>query len=529
MNIRDSTFEVMRRLGMTRIFGNPGSTEVAFLTDLPPDLEFVLALHEGSVVGMATGYAIGSGKPAFVNLHTAPGLGNAINAIANARDCRAPLVVVIGQQDRRQLASSPFLAGRALERIAGEYPVWANLPVRPQDVPGAIARAYHEALTHRGPALVVVPMGDWEQEADPLAVGAPASVLRPAGVNSGELVELVKLVVGARSPVLVVGAGAASDASWGSVTALAEALGSPVWQEAFGSRPGFPQTHPLFAGHLPWMRARMHERLAPHDLVIALGTHALRTYVFDDDVALLEPGTRVAVISDDADEVHRSGCDFGVLAPVTETCAALVAQIPARGKPPGAPLHEAPVAPAPPRPGETLRPAHVLAALAERLPQDAVLVEETPSSRPELLERIPSRTPLGFVANANGGLGFGLTGAIGLRMALPDRPVVAVVGDGSAMYAIQSLWSAARYDAGVLLIVMNNGGYAIMDGQAHARGGAPAWPGFPGIDFAGIARALGCPAVGVNDLDTLLATLDDVLPALATRQAPILVEVKVEP
>lgn len=529
MNVRDSTFEVMRSLGMTRIFGNPGSTEVAFLTDLPPDLEFVLGLHEGSVVGMATGYAIGRGSPTFVNLHTTPGLGNAINAIANARDCRAPLVIVIGQQDRRQLASSPFLAGRALERLAGDYPVWTSLPVRAQDVPGAIARAYHEALTGRGPALVVVPMGDWEQAIDPLAVGAPASLLRPRGVEAGELSGLAELIGAARSPVLVVGAGAASDAGWESVTALAETLGSPVWQEAFGSRPGFPQTHPLFAGHLPWMRARMHERLAAHDLVIAVGTHALRTYVFDDDVALLEPNTRVAVISEDPEEVHRSGCDIGVVAPVAPACAALAAALPDRGAARGRSLHAPPAAPDSPGPGEKLRPGHVLAALSERLPEDVVLVEETPSSRPELLERIPARTPLGFVANANGGLGFGLTGAIGLRMALPDRPVVAVVGDGSAMYAIQSLWSAARYDAGVLLIVMNNGGYAIMDAQAHERGGAPAWPGFPGIDFAGIARALGCDAVRVTDLDTLLGTLDEVLPGLAGREAPILVEVELEP
>ena len=158
---------------MTTIFGNPGSTEIPFLTDLPSDIDFVLGLHEGSVVGIATGYAIARGEPAFVNLHTAPGLGNAINAIANARDCRAPLVIVVGQQDRRQVAFEPFLTGRSLERLAGEYPVWTNLPTRAQDVPGAIARAYHEAQAASGPALVVVPMGDWLEAADPLAAGAP--------------------------------------------------------------------------------------------------------------------------------------------------------------------------------------------------------------------------------------------------------------------------------------------------------------------------------------------------------------------
>src|ERR1700746_3751098 len=132
--VRDAAFEVMRRHGLTTIFGNPGSTEIPFLVDLPPDLQFVLGLHEGSVVGMATGYALARGEPAFVNLHTAAGLGNAVNAIANARDCRAPLVILVGQQDRRQIAFEPFLTGRALDRIAGEYPVWRHVPGRGQDV-----------------------------------------------------------------------------------------------------------------------------------------------------------------------------------------------------------------------------------------------------------------------------------------------------------------------------------------------------------------------------------------------------------
>ena len=149
--VRDRTFEVMRRHGMTRIFGNPGSTEIPFLTDLPGDFEFVLALHEGSVVGIASGYALATGEPAFVNLHTAPGLGNAGNAIAAARDSRAPLVIVVGQQDRAHSALHPFLTGRDLDRLAGSYPVWTNTPARPQDLPGAIARAWHEARTARGP------------------------------------------------------------------------------------------------------------------------------------------------------------------------------------------------------------------------------------------------------------------------------------------------------------------------------------------------------------------------------------------
>src|SRR4051795_4287985 len=158
--VRDATLDNMRRLGLTTIFSNPGSTEVAFLAGLPEDIRFVLGMHEASVVGMATGYAVGRGEPAFALLHTTAGLGNAVAALATARVNRAPLVVVVGQQARRHLALEPFLAGR-LEGLAGDYPVWVNLPARAQDVPAAIARAHHEAVTGRGPALVIVPMDDW--------------------------------------------------------------------------------------------------------------------------------------------------------------------------------------------------------------------------------------------------------------------------------------------------------------------------------------------------------------------------------
>jgi benzoylformate decarboxylase len=524
--VRDAAFDVMREFGMTTIFGNPGSTEIPFLTALPADIEFVLALHEGSVVGMATGYALARGEPSLVNLHTAAGLGNAINAIANARDCRAPLVVLVGQQDRRQLVYEPFLTGRHLERLAGDYPVWTNLPVRAQDVPGAIARAYHEALAQRGPALVVIPMSDWEEPADPLAVGWPRRTLRPQSVAPEEVAELADLIAAADSPALVVGPGADSVEGWAGVVDLAERLRCPVWQESFSRRAGFPQDHPQFAGHLPWRRRLMRETLAPHDVVLAIGTNAFRLYLIDqpEPGPMVQDGTRVAVITDDPSEAHRSPCELALVAPVAAACAALAPQVPQRESSPPPPLLRPP-APEPPAPGEPLRAGHVFAALAQRLAPDAVIVEETPSSQPELYQRIPIRSPLGFVATANGGLGFGFPGSIGLRMGLPDRPVVAVIGDGSSMYAIQALWSAAHYGIGVLIVVMANGRYAVMDGLARARNAPSAWPAFAGIDIAGMARCLGCPSVRIETHEQLLATFDEVLPELARRREPLLVEV----
>src|SRR3954468_12504636 len=188
--VREAVFDVLRARGLTRIFGNPGSTEVPFLGGLPDDFEFVLALHEGPLVGMASGYAIARGEPAFVLVHTAAGLGNAVNALVTARVNRAPLVVLVGQQDRRHLAQEPFLAGR-LRGLAGEYPVWTHEPVRPQDVPGALARAVDEAIGGRGPALVTVPMDDWLAPAGaPHELAAADRVLRAAAVDDAAVEQL---------------------------------------------------------------------------------------------------------------------------------------------------------------------------------------------------------------------------------------------------------------------------------------------------------------------------------------------------
>ena len=524
--VRDATFVVMRRHGMTRIFGNPGSTEVPFLTDLPADIDFVMGLHEGAVVGMATGYALATGEPQFVNLHTAPGLGNAVNAIANARDCHAPLVIVVGQQDRRQLHLTPFLSGRALERLAGEYPVWAHMPARAQDVPGAIARAFHEARSAGGPALVVAPMGDWQEPVDPLSAGAPLAVIRPQGVLPEQIDPLVELLATADSPAIVTGAGTDTPEGFAATVKLAERLSCPVWHEPFSPRAGFPEDHPLFAGHLDWHRRRMRETLTPHDVVLVAGTKAFQLYILDEHQPPVALGTRVAVVSADPNEALQSACDLAVVASPAAVCAALAQRLAQRSGGDVVPFKR-PGPPEPPGPGQPLRSAHVLALLAEQLPPDVVLVEESPSCRSELLERIPTRMPLGFVSNGNGGLGFGLAGAIGLRMALPDRPVVAVIGDGSAMFGIQALWSAARYDVGVLMIVMANGAYGVMDAQARARGGRPGWPQFPGLEIAAIARGLGCPATRVETHDQLQTTLADALRGRRDAAAPLLVEVVV--
>ena len=487
----------------------------------------MLALHEGSVVGMATGFAIGRGEPAFALLHTTAGLGNAVSALATARVNRAPLVVMVGQQDRRHLAQEPFLAGR-LDGLAGQYPVSVEQPVRAQDVPGALVRAHHAAVSGRGPALVIVPMDDWHAPApEPHEVPGPDRLLRAAPRRPRRSTSSPRCSRTRSRP-----------RSWSGPAPTPPRAGPPWWRwpstcrARCGPRPSAParasrRTIRSLPATCPPAARSCARCSAGHDTILAVGAPIFRQYAYEPG-PLVNPGTRLALVTDDPVEAHRSPSELTVLAEPSAVCRGLVARLPARPGPEPGPFAR-PVSPPPPAPGEPLRAGHVLAALAERLPADAVLVEESPSSRPELHARVPARAPLGFVSAAMGGLGFAVPGTIGLRMALPDRPVLAVVGDGSSLYAIQALWSAARYGVGALFVVMANGRYAIMDKLAANTGEPAPWPSFETIDIAAIAQALGCEAMRVESHADLLAQLDEVLPGLARRDTPLVLEVAVEP
>lgn len=525
--VRDATVDVLRRHRMTTLFANPGSTEITLLSELPDDLRFVLGLHEGSVVGMATGWAISTERPALVVLHTTAGLGNGVGALATARVNRAPLVVLVGQQDRRHRATEPFLTGN-LAALGGEYPVSVDEPARAQDVPGAVARAWYVAQDRRGPAIVVVPMDDWLAEASVEPIAAPGTVQRASTVDTAAVTDVAELLADSSAPAIVAGAGADDATSWAALVTLAERLGCPVWQEAFGARAGFPQDHPQFAGHLPSARSRLRASLANHDVVLTVGAPVFRQYPYEPG-EFVEPGTRLAVVTDDPEEARRSPVRLAVVGPPAAVCAELARQLPA---PSGAATrsYRVDAPPAPPSSSGSLRAAHVLDALAARLPVETVLVEETPSSRPELHARIPAREPLGFLSAAMGGLGFALPAATGVRMGDPGRPVVAVVGDGSALYGIQALWSAAHYRLGVLFVVLANGRYAVLDRLAEQHGDSdPPWPAFAEVRVYGLAQALGCPAQRIETQEELLATLDAVLPELAERTQPLVLDVAVEP
>lgn len=523
--VKEAVFDVLRRYGMTTLFANPGSTEVPMLVDLPEDLNFVLALHEGSVVGMATGWSIATGTPGLVLLHTTAGLGNAVGALATARVNRAPMVVLVGQQDRRHVACVPFLTGE-LEGLAGNYPVRVETPARAADLPAAVARARHEAVAGRGPAVVVVPMNDWDELIeDSVEIAAPLQFHTATGVDDDSVDRVAAIMDSAKNPVLVVGAGADEERTWAALQLLADHHDMPVWQEPFGARAGFPQHHVRFAGHLPSGRYELRQTLQSHDVILVVGAPVLRQYGYEPG-PLFVPGARVVVLTDDPSEAAYSTADFAVITPLPAMCEALAARGPTTGRALTEPIIQ-PLEVRPPGPGAPLRPEHVFAALNERLPEDRLIVEESPSSRSLLQQMVPPLLPMGFVSAAMGGLGFAMPAAAGLKMALPERSIVAVIGDGSSLYSIQALWSAQRYGAGVLYIVLSNGAYAIMDRLAqNARGAAP-WPPLEDIDVGGLSRSFGCEAVRIETHDDLLAHLDKIIPTLPTRSAPVLLDIVV--
>ncbi len=525
--VRDAVFEIVRRQGVQRIFANPGSTEVPLLTDLTADIELILALHEGAVVGIATGEAIASDQPAVALLHTAAGYGNAVGAIATARANRAPLVILVGQQDRRHLASEPFLAGK-LSGLAGDYPVSVELPTRAQELPGAVARAFHQARTHRGPAIVIAPMGDWDEPADEtVEIAAPGELIPSHGADRDVVSRLATMVDRADRPTLVIGSSTDQADTWTAIAALAERLGCDVWQEPHSARTGFDQSSPQWAGHLPPERSALRSALAPYDLVLVLGGPAFRQYLWSPG-RFVEDGTTVVVVTDDSDEASFSAASVVVVAPIGPTAAALAEAAAARTLR----THSHPILPAPPSPiadDKLLSPAHVFAALGDRLPPESTLIEESPSTRRLLMDYVPARAPLGFLTPAMGGLGFALAAATGVKLGRPDRPVVAVVGDGASLYTIQTVWSAAHYHVGALFIVMSNGGYAVMDRLMSGRGSKPPWPGFGEVAVSTIATGFGCPARRVTTYTELVGALDEIVPSLGRRREPILLDVVVSP
>ena len=499
LSVRDTFFEVCRRAGMTTWFGNPGSTELRMFRDWPGDFAYVLALQESSAVGIAAGHTIATGRPSLVTLHSAGGVGHALGAIYDAYRDRVPLVVVAGQQSRSMLAARPFLSADEPATFPRPYVKWARQPELAAAVPTFLAEAVRIAATPpRGPVFLSIPDDDWDAPADPVP---ERTVHTGFAADPAALREVAGALDAAAAPAIVAGPGVDEDGAWAELTALAERLRAAVWCAPMTSRANFPEDHPLFQGHLPPVRAGIAKLLSGNDVVLVLGAPVFTYHVQSEGPPLAE-GTRLFHLDCDPATAAWAVAGTSVLTTVRAGTAALLALVGERERP--APPRRVP--PEPPAPGDPLDAAAVIAALRAALPPGAVIVEEAPSHRDALHEHLPVTRPRGYTTTGGGALGWGLPVAVG--RALAGERVVCVVGDGSSLYSVQSLWTAARHRAPLTVVVLNNGRYESVSGLGR-RIGIPAIPGtdLPGLDLTALATGFGVASGRVSTADELAAAL----------------------
>ncbi|WP_370968997.1 benzoylformate decarboxylase [Amycolatopsis sp. cg9] len=517
--VLDATRELLRELGLTTVFGNPGTTEVPFLTDWPDDFDYVLGLQESAVVAMADAYSQATRQAVLVNLHSAGGVGHGLGSLFNAYRNRTPLIIVAGQQNRALLPHDPFLGAMEAPEFPKPYVKWSIEPACAEDVPAALARAYHVATqAPSGPVFVSVPADDWTATTERPIVSRPR--IRGFAPDPEAVDELVAALEAAQRPAIVVGGAVDQDGAVVETVALAERLNAGVWVAPMSYRCSFPEDHPLFQGFLDPERGAVSDKLAAHDLVVVLGAPAF-TYHVDRGrgEAQLPP---LFIVSDDEQILARAYEGTGIRATPKLGIRALLNVIERSARPAPKPL-ERPAKPG----GEKLTGELVYSTLAEVLPDNAIVVEETPSHRGILHDHLPiTATDTGFLTMASGTLGYGVPGAVGAALARPDRKVVGVVGDGSSMYGIQALWTAARQELPVTILIMDNTEYAAVRILGETIGGAKL-PGteLGGIDFAALAASMGCHGVTITEP----AGLAPGLTAALADPRPTLVHVKVAP
>jgi benzoylformate decarboxylase len=524
--VREAVFDMLRARGMTTIFGNPGSTELPMLRDFPDDFRYVLGLQEAVAVGMADGFAQASGIPTQVNLHTAPGVGNGMGAIFNAQANKAPLVVTAGQQVRSLMTLQANLTNRDAIRMPHPLVKWSYEPPRAEDVPHALARAAHTAsLPPRGPVFLSVPMDDWDAPVDEDAVRhqTTRNVGGRATADPEAVRALAERLGSASNPVLVVGPDVDASGGWDAAVALAERARLPVWATPApgGGRIGFPEDHPAFQGVLPPAIGPVSEVLKGHDLIVVVGSSVFPYYPNIPGPLLPEGASLVAITSDD-DEAARAPMGDAIVADPALTLEALVAAVGESGR-------DAPPERPGPEPAPESDPMSASAAaqsLADVWPEDGILVLEAPSATLAMRNRLRLSKPGSYYFGAGGGLGFGLAAAIGVQLAEPDRPVVCVVGEGSAQYAITGLWTAAAYNVPVTFLVLRNEEYAILKWFAALESvtGAPGLD-LPALDCVGVAGAYGVESRSVDGPDDLREALRESIAA----DGPRLVEARVAP
>jgi benzoylformate decarboxylase len=546
MSGKRAVLELLKQEGVGILFGNPGTTELALMDALAVEheLRYILVLQEAAAMAMADGHAQASGGLTVVNLHVAPGLGNAMGMLYDAQKSGAPILVTAGQHDQSFNVTEPILWAD-LTTLARPLVKWSSEVHRLEDLPRIVHRAAKTALAPpTGPVFLSLPADilNAEGEVDLLAPTRIAPRLR----GDRQAIETAaKMLAKAHRPLLIAGDAVAQSRAHAELAELAELLGAPVYTEAVANTASFPTSHPLFRGAMTRLASVISETVAAHDVLFSVGGD-LFTLSLPSSVEPIPKGLRIIHLDVDPWELGKNyPAEVAILgdpkATLPELTAAVRANMTSGARALGrerlhiasvaiksdrAALHAKAMAQSARSP--VLAPA-LLQAIGAMLPKDAVVVEEAISSSPGIREFIGSNDPQSFFGLRGGGIGWGLPAAIGVKLALPHRPVLALIGDGSAMYTCQALWTAAHDRVPVVFVILNNASYRILKQRVHGMRGHAAqtdtYVGMdlidPPIDFVGLARSLGIAAERTR---TVGETTDLIAKGLAM-DAPMLIEV----
>jgi len=546
---KQAFLEILKQEGVEFLFGNPGTTELPLMDGLARErqIRYILALQEAVVVAIADGYCQASGQLGVVNVHISPGLGNAMGMLYDAYKAGSPLLVTAGQHDQSMTLTEPVLWSD-LPPVARPYVKWAFEIRRLDELPRAVHRAAKVALAPpTGPVFLSLPVDVLNAEGG-LELGEPTRVGPRLSAPREAVERAADLLAEAKRPVLVAGDAVAQGNALAELQEVAELLGAPVYLEGMANRCAFPFTHPLYRGAIPRLGPELRALLQEHDLLFSAGGD-LFTLSLPSDVEPLPPGLTIIHLDVDPWEVGKNyPTKVAMVGEPKATLPDLAEALRRRfkgGRHPEAQLRleqgrqkrEKEIAQLRGR-GQAesdrvpMTPLALVHALAEALPPDAVVVDESISSGGGLRALLRCQDPQSFFGLRGGGIGWGLPAAVGVKLALPHRQVVALVGDGSAMYTNQALWTAARERLAVVFVILNNRSYRILKQRVHALKGFAAqddvYVGMdlenPLIDFVGLARALGVQAERVEKCQ-------EVGPALARGLAagsPYLLDIQVD-
>ncbi|OBG23718.1 benzoylformate decarboxylase [Mycobacterium sp. 852002-51057_SCH5723018] len=527
--VRNAILDLLRAHNLTTFFGNPGSSELALLQDFPDDFRYLLGLQEMVPVGMADAYAQVTGRPALVNLHTAPGMGNAQGQLYNAFVNKTPLIVTAGNQRRTMQNQYCLLTNAEPTIVPRPFVKWAAEPAVASEAPAVLARAIHLATTPpMGPVFVSLPMDDMPLELDDAQTIDIAAIRNRSVIHAtGFPAELAQQISGrlesAKSPALIVGGDVERYGAWDAVIGLAERTQSVVWTAPLTGWSGFPENHPLYQGILPPGAGWISRMLTGHDLLLVIGAPVFRYYPHVPGPYLPE-GASLIHITNDPDEAARAPVGDAIVADLASAARALLAAAtPAQRSSP------APRAPVPDLQHEQVpfKPEALWTAVGRAAPPETLWVSEAGSNEVAITNSIRPGHQFSHLSASGGGLGFGLPASIGAQLAAPDRPVVALIGDGSMQYAITALWTAAQYQLPVTIVVASNAEYGVV----KEFGVWEKTPGVPGLDVPGLDVVATAASYGVDahEAHTTDEVIELVKSGIADRRRPTLINARTTP